>query len=137
MIETLFYIILTWMNFLVPNVPHGELAWAVAINARSTEEASVITAVAFRESTLQLDAIGDHGRSVCAMQIHDGSRELLTDAIECVHVGAMMLRESRRQDRKFPIAFYARGPNYQRADARQLSNDRMAVAKRLMESVKP
>lgn len=134
--QALFTIILIWMNSLVPNANHTQLAWAIAVNADSFEEASVFTAVAFRESTFQLDAVGDHGRSVCAMQIHNGSKELLTDAIACVARGAAMLRESRKIDRKNPIAFYARGPNWTTEEAKRISRDRMRIAKQLMESVK-
>ena len=130
--NTLFAVVLIWMNSLVPNQDHSTLAWAIAVNAETYEEASVFTAVAFRESTFKLDAVGDHGSSVCAMQIHNGSKDLLTDAVACVAKGAEMLRESRRMDRKFPIAFYAEGPNFTSDRAKRISRDRMAIARRLM-----
>ncbi len=135
MIAHLFAVVLVWMLTLVPGRDHGALAWAVAVNATSETEAAVLTAVAFRESSLTADAIGDHGRSVCAMQILGGSRELLTDPIACVAKGAAMLRESRRIDPANPIAFYARGPRYESEDARRISRDRMAIATRLVRSV--
>jgi hypothetical protein len=135
MIESLFVLTMMWMGTLAPGRDHGELAWAVAINASNEAEAAVLTAVAFRESSLRNDAVGDGGRSVCAMQIHHGSRDLLADPIACVRRGAVMLRASRVVDPSHPIASYARGPRYESDDARRISADRMALAARLLRMV--
>jgi hypothetical protein len=131
MIVALFVLVLGWMDGLAPGRNHHELAWAVAVSATSEMEAAVITAVAFRESSLRTDAVGDGGHSVCAMQIYDGPRELLADPIACVTRGARMLRDSRRVDPENPIAFYARGPRWRSDEAKRISRDRMAIASRL------
>jgi hypothetical protein len=115
----------------------NELAWAVASVAESREEAALITAIAFRESSLDNAAVGDHGRSVCAMQIHGGARSLLSDVGACVRRGTLMLRASRRIDPANPVAHYARGPRWQSEEARRLSRDRVALAHRLLFSVQP
>jgi hypothetical protein len=126
-------IVLAWMSSLAPGRDHSELAWAVANVAESDDEAAIITAVAYRESSLRVDAIGDGGRSVCAMQIHGGSRALLSDAHACVRRGAAMIRASRAVDPAHPIASYARGPRYQSEDARRISHDRIDLARRLQK----
>ncbi len=128
---TLFLTVLAWMHSLAPGRNVDELAWAVAINATSTFEAAVFTAVTFRESSLRNDVTGDGGHSVCAMQIYDGPKSLLADPIACVATGARMLRESRRVDPANPIAFYARGPRYKSVEAQRISRDRMQLATRL------
>lgn len=134
MIETLFASVLAWMSILAPGRDVNELAWAVAVNATSKTEAAILTAVAFRESSLRNDVSGDGGHAVCAMQIYDGSKRLLEDPIACVARGAAMLRDSRRVDPAHPIAFYARGPRWKSVEAQRISNDRMALAKRIIAS---
>lgn len=141
---------------LVPNVDHDAVDRAIAqvvtdqpaIFTDDTDRrktAALMIAVAFRESTFRLDAIGDQGRSHCAFQINlPGSSktaegwsgaELRTDAFRCVTVGLRMLRESVRIDPVFPVAFYARGPRWRTEEARRISRDRMAIAKRLSSLV--
>ncbi len=135
MIVDLFAIVLVWMHMLAPGRDVDAIAWAVASVAESREEAALITAVAYRESGLDNGAVGDHGQSVCAMQVHGGSRSLLLDVGACVRRGTLMMRESRRIDSTNPIAFYARGPRgYQTEEARRLSRDRVALSRRLLAS---
>lgn len=134
MINTLFFLVLGWMNGLAPGRDHNELAWAVAVNATTEMEAAVFTAVAFRESSFRNGVTGDNGHSVCACQIYDGPKSLLTDPIACMARGAAMLRESKRMDPKNPIAFYARGPRFKSEEAQRISRDRMLLATRLVRS---
>jgi hypothetical protein len=131
-IFSLFALVLGWMHGLAPGRDVDMLAWAVAINVSSETEAAIVTAVAFRESSLRNDAVGDGGHSVCAMQIYDGPKTLTEDPIAWITRGVAMLRASRRMDPAHPIAFYARGPRYKSAEAQRISNDRMALARRLM-----
>ncbi len=131
----LFGQVLVWMTSLVPGRDHSALAWAVASQARSTAEAALVTAMAFRESSLDNAAVGDHGHSFCAMQIHDssgGTAALLDDPSACVAAALPILRQSVRIDPLHPVGFYARGPRWRSVDAQRLSNDRVAVAKRLL-----
>lgn len=125
-------VVLRWMTALVPLGDHTALAWAIGLRAQSRAEAALAVAVAFRESSFDNAAIGDHGRSVCAFQIHNGDPMLLEDVDACVVVGLRMLRESVHVDAAHPVAFYARGPRWEGIEARRLSADRVRIAKDLL-----
>ncbi len=133
MILQLFTLVLAWMHQLAPGRDVDALAWAVAVNVSSETEAAIVTAVAFRESSLRNDVTGDGGHSVCAMQIYDGPKSLLEDPVACVTRGVAMLRASRRVDPAHPLASYARGPRWRSVEAQRISNDRMALAARLVK----
>lgn len=143
----LYWIVLAMMLRLSPSdhpiVRHGTLATAIAIVVNEEpplfvdddtreKSAALVVAVAFRESSLRVDAIGDGGHSVCAMQIYDGPKTLSDDPIACVRTGYRMLRQSIRVDRKNPVASYARGPRWDTEEARRISRDRMALAHSLV-----
>jgi len=134
--------VLTAMTSLAPGRDHFDLAQAITSEVEAgaplfdrdedrTRTASLVVAVAFRESTFRNDAIGDNNRSVCSMQIFGGSRDLLTDPAKCIRTGLAMLRTSVRIDRLNPIAFYARGPRFTSETAKRISRDRMALADRV------
>jgi hypothetical protein len=144
---TLFFVVLGMMTKLAPAddpiARHGQLATAITIVALQeppfyrddearTRTAALLVSVAYRESSLVPDAIGDGGHSVCAFQIYDGDRALLEDTERCVRVGHRMLLQSIRVDRSNPVAFYARGPRYGSDEARRISRDRVALAKSLL-----
>lgn len=92
---------------------------------------ALLVAVAFRESTFKADAIGDHGRSVCAFQILHGARSLLTDVRACTDAGYTQLAASVRACPGHPVAPYARG-TCESEDGRRISADRMRVARSLL-----
>ncbi len=162
LIFSLFVTLLAFFTQLVPSETplyrHGVLATATAIAIAEedplfigdddrTKTAALVAAVEFRESTLRADARGDHVKdkptSFCAMQIHvssGGSEALNDDPVLCVKTGIRLLRQSMRADRRYPIAFYARGSRgleggEKREEARRISDDRMAIAKRLAARV--
>jgi hypothetical protein len=137
MIESIFIVVLIWMRTLAPARNVDELAWNVAAVAASLDEAALLTAVAYRESGLDPAAVGDHGRSVCAYQILNGSRSLLTDVGACVRRGTLMLRASRAVDPQNPVASFARGNRWDTEEARRISRDRVALARRLLAQVTP
>jgi hypothetical protein len=137
MIADIFVVVLLWMRGLAPSRNVDELAWYVAASAASYEEAALLTAIAYRESGLDPAAVGDHGRSVCAYQILNGSRSLLTDVGACVRRGTMMLRASRAVDPLNPVASFARGNRWDTEEARRISRDRVALARRLLAQVAP
>ena len=126
---------------------HGTLATAItqvlddagplfASDPDLHRSAALMVAVAFRESSLDNTQVGDHGRSFCAFQLHassGGTAALLEDPVACAQAAHAMMRTSIRVDRSHPMAFYARGPRWATPEAQRLSNDRMAVAKRLAE----
>lgn len=133
--------VMTAMASLAPGGDHFVLASAIADEVEAAaplfaddadrrRTAALVVAVAYRESTFRADAVGDRGRSVCAMQIYGGEAELLEDPARCVRRGLEMLRASVRIDRENPVAFYARGPRYTSDHARRISRDRMALARR-------
>lgn len=139
---SLYFFALMAMNVMAPNRDHEPLARALATVAETEEPLfrndesriktiSLLLSVSFRESSFRNDAVGDHGRSVCAFQIHGGSPALLDDPEACTRTAFAMLRESIRVDREHPVSWYARGGRYQSAEARRLSADRMALARRI------
>ena len=97
--------------------------------------AAVMVALAWFESRFRLDAVGDHGRSVCAYQIHHGSRALLDDPAECIRAGLRHVRHSMMTCPESPLSVYARG-RCDSDEGRKLSGHRMALAKRLLAEVK-
>lgn len=122
-----------------PEERHGELAKAITLVVTSegalfkddtdlSKTSSLIVAIAFRESSFTLNVTGDSGRSVCAMQIHNGPKSLLSDSVGCVREGYRILKESIKVDPSNPVAYYARGPRYTSDEARRISRDRMHLA---------
>lgn len=145
----LYFLVLSWMDTLVPNADHRRLATATVTTVmtesplyRGDESrirtAALLTAIQFRESSFRPDAVGDNGRSFCSMQIHSsigGSPALLEDPERCIRVGLQFIRQSISIDRDHPLAFYARGPRFKSIEAQRLSNDRVAIARRLLDSI--
>lgn len=144
--------VLAAMSSLAPGRDHTELGGAISRvvleerplfrdDESKLRTAALVVAVAFRESSLKLDAVGDHGRSFCAFQIHassGGTKSLLTDGDACARKALEMLRESMRICPAHPIAFYASGPGgCDNARAQRISRDRMAIAAKLVREVKP
>lgn len=146
----LLFFVLGAMASLAPGRSHAELATAIAArvlaepplfrgDADRRRTAAYLVAVAFREGSLRLDVVGDHGRSFCTYQIHEssgGTRALLTDADACVGTAFAMLRTSMRVCPSAPLAWYASGPaGCENARAQRISRDRMAVAARLVRGL--
>ena len=141
------------MTALQPGVDHTVLANAISsrvaaelplfrndVDRRRT--AALLVAIAFRESSLRLDAVGDKGQSLCAFQIgrtSGGTTAMLTDANLCVGAAFAILRTSIRLCPAFPVAWYAAGGDAAKAcasvPAQRISRDRMALAARLVRDV--
>lgn len=132
--------VIVCMLLLSPGRMHARLAIAIANavdagpaifqgDADKRRTAALMVAVAFRESSLRADAVGDSGHAVCAFQIYDGPKSLLVDTDACAREGLRMLRESAKVDPSNPVAFYARGPRYRSEKAQSISRDRMNLAK--------
>ncbi len=138
--------ILSATAVLSPNKDHARFAHATAavVEAEAPlfdsdddrhKTAALVVAIAYRESGFKLDAVGDHGRSLCAMQIHYGAKELLTDPERCIRAGMRILRSSVSACKAHPIAVYAHGPTGCTSPrAQQVSLDRMKLAKRVLTS---
>jgi len=130
-----------------PILRHGALATSIttalhdegalfAGDADLHRSAALMVAIAFRESSLDTRQVGDHGTSFGAFQLHassGGTAALLDDPQAQALTAHRMLRASMRVDRAHPVAQYARGPRWASLEAQRLSNDRMALAKRLSE----
>jgi hypothetical protein len=134
-------LVLAMMLSLVPGRDHSTNAGAIARvveserplfkdDAAKVRTAALVVAVAYRESAFKNDAISktnDH----CMMQVNRRP-DLARDPEACVRVAMTMLRESFRMCPEHPIAFYASGPGACTNErARRISNDRMAIARRL------
>jgi hypothetical protein len=142
-------IVLFWMSLL--GTPNSELARADVDAAVSQlpifdsdplllRELAWLVAIQFRESSFDNRAVGDHGGSFCAMQIHrsiGGSRALTENVDACVTHGLFLLRESTFVDRQHPLAYYARGPRFRSLEAQHISDDRSRIVDRLLASTSP
>ncbi|CAN5853744.1 hypothetical protein BH11MYX4_BH11MYX4_53510 [soil metagenome] len=159
-------ILLAWVvaasTLLAPNRQHEQLASAIAARAEAEaplfkgdddrrRTSAFLVAIAFRESSLQANAVGDHvaGKptSFCAFQIHlpFGARtaegwtgaDLAEDAEKCVTIAMRMLRQSMQMCPAHPLAFYASGPSgCENVRAQRISRDRLAIAQRLLRDVR-
>lgn len=139
--------ILAAMTSLAPGRDHTALADAIATVAEERplfrddtdriKTASFMVAVAFRESSFKVDAIGDKGRARCAFQLWAAPKAVLTDPLLCTRIASERLEESMRIcGPKNPLGIYASGPKGCKSEkARRISNDRVALAKRLVRDV--
>lgn len=136
-------LILIWMTALAPGRDHTALATAIDDVVREhgplfngdlgpLRTAALMTAIAFRESSLRVNVVGDKGRSVCAFQVLHGDRALLTDAHACADAGYRILATSIAMCPTHPVAVYAEGPRgCVSPRAQRISRDRMWLASRL------
>ena len=112
---------------------------------------ALLVAIAFRESSLRADAVGDHvaGKptSFCAFQLHlpwgaktaEGwtGADLVEDPEKCVTAAMRLLRESMQACPSAPLAWYAAGPSgCESARAQRISRDRVSLAQRLVRDVR-
>lgn len=142
----LYALSLRWMEMLAPGRDHSELARAnvtvilendpLYANELPYERSlALLLAIEFRESGFTSSAVGDGGTSFCSMQINSGTGGhpgLLSDPLACVRAGYRLLRMSIAIDREHPIAWYARGGSYRSREAIRLSNDRVALSKKIL-----
>src|SRR5690349_2197203 len=89
--------VLSGMTQLVPARDHAELAEAIAVEVANVEPlydddedkiktAALLVSVAFNESSLRNDAIGDRGRALCMFQLWYAPREVLTNPRLCTRI---------------------------------------------------
>jgi hypothetical protein len=159
--SALFSWVLAASSLLAPARDHDRLAEAITSRVEADEPlfkgdverrrtAALLVAIAFRESSLRADAVGDHvagkATSFCAFQMHlpwgrktaEGwtGAELLEDPAKCVTAAMRMLRISMKVCPSAPLAWYAAGPaGCQSARAQRISRDRMSIAQRLVRDV--
>jgi hypothetical protein len=133
------------MAFLQPARNHDALARATTSAIESEpalwgddegklRTASLIVAVEFRESSFRNDVISKTN-DACAMQIN-ARPELAKDAVACVRTGIHMLRDAL--SKCSGIQIYVGAPHgCHDVRATRISDDRMALAGRLLAAVKP
>jgi hypothetical protein len=123
-----------------------EIALAIDASNATDTEAEWLAAIAYRESTFVSSAVGDHGESFCAFQVHmpNGVRtregwsgeDLAADAHKCVTVALRHLRYSFIRCANLPaherLAAYAAGTCLS-ARGRRLSTDRDHVRRMMFE----
>lgn len=158
----LFTWVLAASSVLAPTRQHDRLAEAITNRVAAEEPlfngdvdrrrtSALLVAIAFRESSLRADAVGDHvagnPTSFCAFQLHlpwgrttaEGwsGNELLEDPEKCVSAAMRMLRISMKVCPSSPLAWYAAGSaGCGSARAQRISRDRMAIAQRLFHEVR-
>jgi hypothetical protein len=143
---TLIFAILIWMNTLAPGRSHIDNATAIATilleepplfkgDEDRLRTAAFTVAIAFRESSFRNDVTSKTNDS-CMMQIHSRP-DLAEDPVACMRVAMTMLRESMRMCPDHPLAFYVSGPGAcTNARSIRISNDRLAIARRLIATQK-
>lgn len=156
--------LLTWVlaasASLAPGRTHDRLAEAIVTRVEAEpplfkddddrrKTSALLVAIAFRESSLRSDAVGDfvgsHPTSFCAFQLHvfaqrtkEGwnGEDLMDDPDKCVFVAMRVLRDSAKACPSYPVAIYAAGPHgCTSTRARRISTDRLALAQRLVKDV--
>lgn len=159
--STLLAWVLAASSTLAPGRAHDVLAEAIVSRVEAEaplfaddhdrkKTAGLLVAMAFRESSLRANAVGDKvaGKptSFCAFQIHlpynhktaEGwsSEELLEDPQKCVTTAMHMIRTSMKMCPEHPLAFYAEGPQGCTSPrAQRISRDRLAIGKYLVRTV--
>lgn len=125
-----------------------QIAMAIASTDATEVEAQWLAAIAFRESTFDARAVGDHGGSFCWAQIHlpRGARtaegwsgpELVEDPSKCATVALRTLRASFSRCARLPVeqrlAAYARG-FCESESGQRISRDRDFVRRRMFQAV--
>jgi hypothetical protein len=143
-IVLIIFFLLAAMAALAPGRDHAVNATAIANvilaepplfkdDESKLRTAAFVTAVAFRESSLRNDAIGDHGHALCMFQLWAAPRTVLTDPELCARIAMQRLRESMLAcGAGNELGIYAAGPKgCSSAHAKRISADRMHMAHRL------
>jgi hypothetical protein len=138
------FFIFAAMFTLAPGRDHSELGTAIAKvvleepplfkgDESRIRTASLMTAIAFRESSFRNAAIGDHGHALCAFQLWDTPRDVLTDPELCTRIALQRMRQSIRAcGLDNALGIYAAGPEgCSSPHAKRISNDRMSIAMKL------
>ncbi len=101
--------------------------------------AAFLVAVAYRESSLRNDAVGDHGKARCLFQLWAAPAEVLTDPVLCTRLAFPRLRESIRAcGAGNELGMFAVGPRGCTSEtAKRISRDRMHIARRLAKEIHP
>lgn len=133
------------MTFLVPNKDHTELAEGIVSVVESNpplfagddskeKTAAFMVAIAYRESTFDMKAVGDKGRAKCAFQLWAAPKEATTDPTLCASIAYDRVKESMRIcGSSNYLGVYLAGPKGCKLErAKRMSADRLRIAKDLV-----
>lgn len=101
--------------------------------ATKEQDAAVMLVQAWEESRFTLAAIGDHGRALCAYQLQNAPKSVLTSPWLCTKLAYDRLRLSVAACPKEPLAPYIGGCDNRTAQA--ASRYRIAEAVRVLSAV--
>lgn len=122
------------MRLLAPTSDVPALAEAIVSSGANWDEATMLVAIAYREGSNRLNVIGDHGRALGVLQLHNAPREVLTDAKLAVRIGLDRLRASTRLCPVTPLAAYAGAPCGSDT-AQRISGDRDRLRRRVFAKI--
>ena len=86
-----------------------EIGAEIARTDASPIEAAMLVELAFRESAFERAAISRDGRDLCAYQLRDAPRSVLTDLRQCTEMALSRLRYSEDHCPSHPLAIYVAG----------------------------
>jgi hypothetical protein len=105
--------ILLMMSVVVknPETVHDarRVAELIAAKAADSHEAAMLVELAWEESAFTANAVSKDGRDLCAYQLRDAPKSVLTDLEECTELAIEKLRISVKGCPNAPLAIYARG----------------------------
>jgi hypothetical protein len=85
------------------------IAGEILQQAGSLHEAAVLVDTAWRESAFRASVVSRDGRDLCAYQLRDAPRIVLSDLVECTERAIAKLRSSAEACPEAPLAAYATG----------------------------
>lgn len=101
--------------------------------ANKEQDAAMMLIQAWEESRFKANAVGDHGQALCAYQLHNAPKRVLTSMWLCTTLAYQRLRLSVKACPDSPLAPYIGGCGNRTARAR--SEYRLKEAVRLLEAV--
>jgi hypothetical protein len=105
--------VLLMMSILIqhPERVHDarRVAELIAAKAADIHEAAMLVELAWKESAFTANAVSKDGRDLCAYQLRDAPRSVLTNLEECTDLAIERLRVSVEKCPTAPLAIFAGG----------------------------
>ena len=115
-----------------PRMAPRSIALEISKLAEDPTEATLMAITAWHEGRNIANAVGDHGKALCTMQLQHAPSSVLRDLHECMERGRDRLRLSAQRCPSHPLADYASG----RCDAgHTISMFRMKETTRILAMV--
>lgn len=133
---------------IAPTAPHtfdanlvmAEIAHVVGeskrppVFATKLQDAAAMLETAWEESNFKKNAVGDHGRALCAYQLQNAPRAVLTSLWLCTSMAYSRMRVSYAKCHDAPWAPYLGGTCTNRT-ARKVSRHRLSETVRVLSAV--